>query len=45
MDRIQSGLILGEIIYRDIQDFEKDDLKEIFLSVDGHQAIFPIRLI
>ena len=44
MDRIQGGLIMSEIIYRDIHEFESDDLKDLFLSVGWSSGHFPDKL-
>lgn len=44
MDRIQGGL-MSEIIYRDIHEFDGDDLKELFLSVEWSSGHFPDKLI
>ena len=44
MDRIQGGLIMSEIIYRDIHEFESDDLKDLFLSVGWSSGYFPDKL-
>ena len=44
MDRIQGGL-MSEIIYRDIHEFDGDDLKELFLSVEWSSGHFPDKLV
>ena len=44
MDRIQGGL-MSEIIYRDNHEFDGDDLKELFLSVEWSSGHFPDKLV
>ena len=43
MDAIQGGM-MGDIIYRDIHEFKKEDLKDLFLSVEWSSGHFPEKL-
>ena len=43
MDRIQSGL-MTEIEYKDIHEFKKEDLQDLFLSVEWSSGHFPEKL-
>ena len=43
MDRIQSGL-MTEIEYMDIHKFKKEDLQDLFLSVEWSSGHFPEKL-
>ena len=43
MDRIQGGL-MGEIEYKEIHEFKKDDLQDLFLSVGWSSGHFPEKL-
>ena len=43
MDRIQSGL-MTEIEYNDIHEFKKEDLQDLFLSVEWSSGHFPEKL-
>ena len=43
MDRIQGGL-MSEIIYKEIHEFTKEDLQDLFLSVEWSSGHFPDKL-
>ena len=43
MDRIQGGM-MSEIVYKEIHEFEVEDLKDLFLSVEWSSGHFPERL-
>ncbi len=43
MDRIQSGL-MTQIEYKDIHEFKKEDLQDLFLSVEWSSGHFPEKL-
>lgn len=43
MDRIQGGL-MSEIIYKEIHEFTKGDLQDLFLSVEWSSGHFPEKL-
>ena len=43
MDRIQGGLV-SEIKYKEIHEFEIDDLRDLFLSVGWSSGHFPEKL-
>ena len=40
MDRIQGGL-MSEIEYKEIHEFTKEDLEDLFCLWSGLQVIFP----
>jgi GNAT superfamily N-acetyltransferase len=44
MDGIQGDMMV-EIEYKEIHEFEKDDLKELFLSVEWSSGHFPEKLV